>query len=136
VKRPGHLRIGAVFLALLLVFVEAGELVSAHPCTLHDPALYTAGMAHDDGSGHHAHGDEAAHHDESGHGAPEGHSVPCTCQGACVAPSAAALPEEASIVVDGVVTSVLPVTVTSGEVFFPRLIPFFLPFSQAPPSLG
>jgi len=144
VKRPVYHRIGAACLALLLVLVEAGELFSAHPCAHHDPALYAASVsAH---AGHHGEvGDPE--HGGADHGGPEhggarhgdsdeGHEAPCTCLWACVSPTPAALPEEVSITVAAAIHQAPVVLITASDLPLPRLIPFFLPFSQAPPSLG
>ena len=116
--RTFFLRVCSLFAVLLLLQSSSADALGLHRCAHHD--ALPAGEA-----GHtHDHGDEPAP-DETGSG--------CTCVGTCSISTAAAVAGARSSVA-GVapLTALLPVPLA--QAILPAAVPFFLPYSTAPPA--
>lgn len=136
-------RLTALLALLVFLFGWTGEALGQHACPHHDmvqgAAAMSAKVAMHHGGGH------AMHHgapDASmrGGGAPAPHSAAehdaCTCQGTCPSAFADAAPARADAT-----PRVVPAAICAARADEPRtlpqlLSPFFLPYGQAPPSLG
>src|SRR5690606_19893035 len=113
-------------MAVVFLLLGAGDLFGVHPCPHHE-----GGAGHEEAQGHSA-PSEHAHHGTPDTEAPAEHGG-CTCQGACPTASAGFLPIAPRVEI-GIPVEFLPLAVVRGQTsYLPRYLPFFLPYSQAPP---
>ena len=123
-------RFVALFVAMLFLLNGAESAFGMHECPHHDLVVESGSAQATHGSTHDMAGMD-------GHSSPHSdHSAPCTCQGACQMGSAAALPEIA-VVAPSATILIVEVPSLGAEVLRARHhVPFFLPYSQAPPRVG
>ena len=131
-RTPAH-RFVALMAAVLFLFTWTGEALGAHACPHHDavpgaPATMQ-GMAH---AGHHP----AAHapHDVPAPEHADAHA--CTCQGKCPSVAGGALPTSDETALRVAPAAIRAQAAPRVERIVPTLVPFFLPYGQAPPTLG
>ena len=123
-------RVPALLLALIFLFAGTAEGMGVHRCPHHDVLTGTAQAAElqgadaEHGAGHHAHTADT--------GAPAHEN--CTCMGACQPGGVATLPDGGSADLDLDATTDRHVTSWSPHSNRAALVPFLLPFANAPPS--
>src|SRR5688572_4438245 len=118
-------RVPALLLALVFLFAGTAEGMGVHRCPHHDVLPGTQGAAtHDHGAAHHAQADDP--------GTPAHES--CTCMGACQPGGVATLPDGGSADITFDSTTDRHVTQWSPPSDRATLVPFLLPFANAPPS--
>lgn len=125
--RPLRSRLTALAAALLFLLSGAGDVLGAHPCAHHD--ALAPGHAADATGAHHAH-----HAHDAGAPAPAEHDgAPCSCAGTCSAAAGVAMPRAPE-------TTFAPPAVASAAPAYAdharlpgRLLPYLLPYAQAPP---
>lgn len=124
-------RLSALLVTLLFLFTWTGEALGMHPCPHHDsvPGAMAHAMTMDGGHGASASHDAPAPAEHGGHHA-------CTCQGSCPSAAGGALPARAEAAVRVAPASVAAAPRGEAKTVVPRLVPFFLPYGQAPPLLG
>lgn len=125
-------RLAALLALAFFLFTWTEEALGAHGCAHHDAVPGRVAAAHPAAHGHHG----AAH---ARHGAPaseHGDRHACTCQGTCPSVSGGALPATAEAVVRVAPPHVAAAAAPRVDRLVPRLVPFFLPYGQGPPSLG
>ncbi|HYH82875.1 MAG TPA: hypothetical protein VEX86_23985 [Longimicrobium sp.] len=130
VQRTATHRSTALLALLFFLFTWTGEALGVHGCPHHDavPAAAAAQAEH----GHH--GMQAGEHDAP---APEhGDSHACTCQGTCPSVIGGALPPVGDSWRRVAPAAVSQAAAPRAASIVPRLVPFFLPYGQAPPPLG
>jgi hypothetical protein len=134
VNRPIR-RLTALLAAMLLLLSGAGDAFGAHPCPHHAAigapehaaAAHAAEMAD-------SHGDHGAHGQAPAHPADhDGHSA-CTCGGICPVSTGPAPLAPALAVLPLVLVPAAPAAFTAADGLPSRLLPYVLPFAQAPPS--
>ena len=131
-RRTIHQRVIAIVMALVFLLTGAGELFAAHVCPQHDPIVYQAIQ----GAAESHVADHAHHHQPDQPASPaeaDGDHEHCTCLGVCPTGSPDVLPGEASQVVEVALDWVPVERAVPADAALPRFIPFFLPYSQAPP---
>ena len=124
-------RLTALLALAFFLVTWTEEALGAHGCAHHDAIPGRAAAMHSM-----AHG---AAHAEHGHGAPapaHGSRHACTCQGTCPSVAGGALPAAADAVLRVAPPSVAAAAAPRASRILPRLVPFFLPYGQAPPVLG
>ncbi|MDB4951814.1 MAG: hypothetical protein JWM27_4463 [Gemmatimonadetes bacterium] len=135
VNRRASLRPAALLVALLFLLSWAGDSLGFHPCPHHDllAAAHAAGMEH---GGTHAHA--AGHHDASSPAAPshQGHDGPCTCLSYCCSAAPAMLSGVPAVQFAALLVHPHHAPAADAASARPRLLPYVLPYGQAPPSAG
>jgi hypothetical protein len=130
-------RLTALLAAVLFLLSGAGDAFGAHACPHHAAigAPAQGGGAVDHAAmAHHGHGV-----DHSAPAAPADHDshAACTCGGVCpVSAGVAPLAGPATFHLAILVSTAAPAARTENAELPSRLVPHFLPFAQAPPSLG
>ena len=134
-RRLPH-RLSALVAAAFFLLSWGGEALGQHGCPHHSGVPGQAAHAEDASQGH------AEHHAaaEDGHHAPspvpaDGHQS-CTCQGTCPSAAGVALPAAPK---DGIPVAAERADASLGaapQAAVALRIPFFLPYSQAPPLVG
>jgi hypothetical protein len=144
-------RLTGLLVAALLLFSWTGEALGQHACPHHDSVPGAA--AHADDGDHAAHG-MAAHapastsgqdHDRAGQGQnqdqdqgaeSEHQHEACTCQGSCPSAASEVFPPDPDAGLRVVPTWVRQARFDDTSAVTLLLLPFFLPYGQAPPLLG
>lgn len=117
-------RVFALFWAIVFLLNTAGDGFGAHACLYHDAP----------GSGHAAQHESAHDHSEP---ADEGaHELPFACLFACQASAGTALALEPTVSAGFTTLDAVPVAFDRPESLLRRNLPHFLPYANAPPSLG
>jgi hypothetical protein len=126
-------RLTALLALTLFLFTWTGEALGQHGCPHHDAVPGMAVAAEMPGHGHHgaAHGQK---HDVPAPEHAENHA--CTCQGTCPSVASGALPAPADAILRVAPAIVAQAAAPRVDRIAPRLVPFFLPYSQGPPQLG
>jgi hypothetical protein len=129
VKAKRTNRIVAMMTALVFLLLGAGDLFGLRACPHHESS--------DGHGGAHASAPERSlhheHREEAPSSVPDANHEPCTCAGFCPTAPTVGLPADTDVPVAFTVAAAeLPVVGDTGSEF-PRFIPFFLPYSQAPP---
>ena len=132
-------RLAALVAAALFLFSWGGEALGQHGCPHHSGVPGRAAHAEDVSSGH------AAHHPaestaQAGRDGPvpapaDSHQA-CTCQGTCPSAAGVALPAVAKDAVPLAVRQGRAPLGSAPQIAASRWIPFFLPYGQAPPTVG
>lgn len=118
-------------MALVFLLSGAGETFGVHLCPQHDLVGHTGGHGADSSdTGLHQHDAPSEPSDSQ-----TGHEH-CTCLGVCPTSAAADVPAAGASTIEVAFEIVPRVPVAPVDVVLPRLAPFFLPYSQAPPLLG
>lgn len=137
----------ALLAALVFLLTWTGDVFGQHPCPHHSSvpgAAAHASMNHDghadhaapaEHAGHGDHGEAAASDDHHGSESGQDHAV-CTCLGSCPSAAGGALPADADAGLRVAPAWVRDVRPDAAQSVLPRLLPFFLPYAQAPPALG
>jgi hypothetical protein len=136
VNRPLRDRLTAFLAAALFLLSGAGDAFGAHPCPHHAAiaAPASAGASAADAPAAGAHHGHAEHHPAPAAPAEhDGHDA-CTCGGICpVGTGAAPLPESNPGRLSVLTLTPAPAARPDDATLPSRLVPHFLPFSQAPP---
>lgn len=132
-SRTAIKRIAAGFLAATYMLAGAEHLLGVDPCPHHEGAFVEAGIHVGDS----AHTSHHAHHA----GAPDPGSEsedhgPCGCVGPCATPAPTAPPSETTLHVGDAPDHVESASTPDRDSGTPQFVPFFLPYSNAPPSLA
>jgi hypothetical protein len=136
-RRTIHQRVIAIVMALVFLLSGAGELFAAHVCPQHDPIVYEAIQGATEGhAAAHAHADHHRHDQPASPAESDAGREHCTCLGVCPTSSLDGLPSEALQAVEVALDWVPVEHAVPADVVLPRFIPFFLPYSQAPPFLS
>ena len=137
-------RLTALLATLVFLFTWTGDVFGQHPCPHHSsvpgPAAHVSaehggGMADVDHDAHAGHGGAAMPDGHHGSDPGQEHAV-CTCLGSCPSAAGGALPEDADAGLRVAPAWVRDVRPDAAHSVLPRLLPFFLPYAQAPPALG
>jgi len=135
-------RLTAFLAAALLLFSWTGDVLGQHACPHHSAvpgaAAHASGRDHGGGpAGHGAHhAPAAADHDHDSGSLPGGQHDACTCLGACPSAVATALPADSEAGLRVAPDWVRAAPGDDHASVLPRLLPFVLPYGQAPPALG
>lgn len=124
-------RLAAFWLALVFLLATAGEGYGYAHCAHHNPEAARGAAAGTAGHGAHAEVAPSPEHPE--------HSAPCSCLGTCQVGGGGAVmlagaPAGAVVSVQTVLAARPPLP--AHRSLLPRLLPYLLPYAQAPPVVG
>ena len=139
-------RLTALLAAVLFLFSWTGDALGWHACPHHSsvPGPHARAVV-EDAADHGAHGGHQAaapdaasdaEHGGDSHDSEPGGAHGCTCTGTCPSAIGGAVPTVTDAGLRVAPASIRDARPDDSADVLPRLVPFFLPYGQAPPLLG